>query len=148
MLARWPKPIQAVLHRPGECKGAVRSDWKSSVFSPPNGCCCASAEHSREPLKSDFVLAGSVCLQSDRAAVAHCLERHRDRGVVDLARAWFTTAGHIGDLHLADQRVSASQQLDQVPFTDLGVVEVEHHPQPGPVYRLDERERVLRTGER
>ena len=28
------------------------------------------------------------------------------------------------------------------------MVEVEHHPQPWPVYGLDERERVLRTGER
>ena len=28
--------------------------------------CCAVAEHRSEPLKSDFVLTGSVCLQPDR----------------------------------------------------------------------------------
>ena len=62
------------------------------------------------------------------------LERFRDRGIVDLSGAWFATAGHIGNLNLPDERVSASEQRDQVPFTDLGVIEVRHHSQPWPIY--------------
>src|SRR5215216_6079274 len=94
------------------------------------------AEDCREPLKSDVVVAGGVCLQSDRAAVAHVLERRGDRGEVDLTCAWLAPAGHVGDLDLTDERVCALEQLDQVPFTDLCVVEVEHHPQPWSGHRL------------
>src|SRR5919112_4430628 len=106
-----------------------------------------SAEDSSESLKSDSVVAGGVCLQSNRAAVAHFPERRGDCGIVDLACARLTPAWHIGDLNLADERVRALEQLDQVPFTDLCVVEVDHHPQPRPRHGLDERERVVGTGE-
>src|SRR5919112_2741222 len=107
-----------------------------------------SAENSSEPLKSDSVVAGGVCLQSNRAAVAHLPERRGDRGIVDLACARLAPAWHIGDLNLADERLCAPQQVDQVPFTDLRMVEVEHHPQTRPPDGLDEREGVVGTGER
>ena len=75
-------------------------------------------------------------------------KRLRDRGVVDLAGARLAAAGHVGDLDLADGVPAAPDQLDEVPLADLRVVQVEHHLHVRMADAFDERQRVLRAGER
>src|SRR5689334_19518730 len=70
--------------------------------------------------------AGGPALEGDHAVVAEAAEGGRHRGVVDLAGAGLLPAGDIGDLDLAEV---GEGPLDQVPLADLGVVEVEVHPQ-------------------
>jgi hypothetical protein len=58
------------------------------------------------------------------------------------------TTGHVGDLDLAEQRVRPAHQLDEVPLADLGVAEVQVHPQAVPSDGLHQRQRVRGPGER
>jgi hypothetical protein len=80
--------------------------------------------------------------------VAELVEGPGDGRVVDLAGAGLAAAGDVGDLDLADDRPGPAEQLDQVPLADLGVVQVEHHPQPRPIDGLDQGEGVGGAGER
>ncbi|MDF2824688.1 MAG: hypothetical protein K0R68_2096 [Mycobacterium sp.] len=67
---------------------------------------------------------------------------------MDLAGARFAAAGYVGDLDLADRIAAATHEFDEVPFTDLRVVQVEHHLHVGVSDPLDQGERVLRAGQR
>ena len=80
--------------------------------------------------------------------IADVAQRLRDRGVVDLAGTRLAAARHVGDLDLADGVAAAPDQLDEVPLADLRVVQVEHHLDVRMGDALDERQRVLRAGQR
>ena len=100
-----------------------------------------------ETAQRQFVVARGPGLESDRAAVAESGERVRDGRVVDLARAGFAAARHVGDLDLADPGCRATHQLDQVPLADLRVIEVEIQPQRRAADPLDQGQRVGGTRE-
>src|SRR5215217_341838 len=101
-----------------------------------------------EPLESLGVVAGGECLEPYGPGVADAPERAGDGWVMDLARAGLAAAGHVGHLHLSDGPVRPLHQFHEVPLADLRVVQVEHHSDVGAVDRLDERQRILRAGER
>ena len=65
-----------------------------------------------------------------------------------LSSTGLAAAGDVGHLDLADERRCPAQQLDQVSFANLRVIDVEHHPQSRPVHRLHQRQRVLGPAER
>src|SRR5437762_717955 len=71
-----------------------------------------------------------------------------DGRIIDLTRAGLASSRYVCYLDFSDGRAAAAYELDQVPFADLGVVQVEHQLQRGAVDRLDERETVRRFGER
>src|ERR671912_40342 len=81
-----------------------------------------------EPLESPDVVAGGECLEPYGPGVADAPERAGDGRVMDLARSGLAAAGHVGHLHLSDGPVRPLHQFHQV--------------------RLDERQRILRAGER
>ena len=97
--------------------------------------------------RAAFAVAGGPRLHTDRAGEADVAQRRRDGGVVDLAGARLTAAGHIGDLNLTDGVAAAPDQLDEIALADLRVIEVQHHPHVGVADVLDERQRVLRPGQ-
>src|SRR5438067_3170355 len=79
-----------------------------------------------EAFQGELVVARGPGFQANRALVAHVLDRACNGGVVDLAGTGLAPPRHVGDLDLADERTRAAHELDQVPFADLGVIQVEH----------------------
>jgi hypothetical protein len=69
-----------------------------------------------------------------------------DGRVVDLAGARLLSAGHVGDLNLADERHGALDELNEITLADLRVIEVQVHPQVRAVHSLDEGERLSGPG--
>src|SRR5438445_11384921 len=94
-------------------------------------------ERRAEALEGELVVLRRICLQPHCSAVTDLLEHTGDSWVIDLARARLAPAGDVGNLNLANEWARAPNKLDEVPFTDLGVVEVEHHAHAGAVDALD-----------
>src|SRR4029453_17137984 len=73
---------------------------------------------------------------------AEPVEAGGDGRVVNLAGSWFAAARDIGHFDLPDPGQRAFPELDEVSFADLGVVEVQVHPQVGAVDGFDQHECV------
>nr|WP_239479044.1 hypothetical protein [Lichenicola cladoniae] len=74
--------------------------------------------------------------------------RSPDRRIVDLAGARFAASRHVGNLDFADIGERPAQQRDQVPFSDLCMVQVEHQSHLGPVHAAYQRQAILGRSER
>src|SRR5215207_3000267 len=123
----WKAPIQPAPMSP-TATGSPRASAAViaqllSVGEPGPG------EGGAEPGQGLLAVPRRPRLEADGAAVAQLLQRGGDGRVVDLPGPGLTAPGNVGHLDLADQGTGPAQQLDQVPLPDLGVVQVQHHPQ-------------------
>src|SRR5579859_3431991 len=85
-------------------------------------------EGGAEAVQCLFVVTGSPALEADHALVAEVTQRRGDGRVVDLARSRLAPPGNVGDLDLPEVGQGALDQPDEVPLADLGVIQVQVHP--------------------
>ena len=105
-------------------------------------------KRARNASTAAVTVAAGPRLETHNSLIALPGEHLGDRRVVDLPGAGLAPAGYVGHLDLTYPGQRLAHQLDQVPLTDLGVVEVEIHPQMWTVDGPDQRHRVRCVAER
>ena len=138
--------------RPGSRRGTAYAGLNKETPTAPcasgNGSCRTFSAAVNAARKASSAATSSPEAQPSNRPVPMSSARLRDGGVVDLAGARLASARHVGDLNLADGIAAATDQLDQVPLADLGVVQVEHHLDVGMSDGFDQCQRVLGAGQR
>ena len=101
-----------------------------------------TGERSPEAFEREFAVDRSPRFEADRALIADIAKCLCNARIVDLSGSRLATARNVGNLDLTDVRRTCVDQLNEVSFADLGVVDVQHQPQVRIVDGCDQRERV------
>ena len=105
-------------------------------------------ERASERLQCRDTVAGGPRFHADRSGEPDVAQRLCDGGIVDLAGSRLASSGYVGHLDLADGVAAAADQLDEVSFADLSVVDVEHHLDVRVCHAFDQRQGVLGASQR